>query len=72
MIPIETAPKDGREILLLIDNKWVIGDWYTNPYDVNNQYWSASMAPYHGCGCCADDVPQNKVTHWLPLPEVLK
>lgn len=68
MKPIETAPKDGTEILLLINNGWEVGYWYQSEYDVNSHYWDVSLSSYHGCGCCADKPPQDKVTHWLPLP----
>ena len=56
--PIETAPKDGTEILVF-DGR---GIWL-----VDTEY---EMYPKHnGCGCCSSSV-DDVATHWMPLPEI--
>jgi len=54
--PIETAPKDGRPLLL--DHP----DWHTRVlrggWDAHEQAWRA-----HGFGC-----PATQPSHWHPLP----
>lgn len=63
-LPIETAPKDGTSILLLIEDSAIEGSWYAPSY--GEPYWAPVVLSSHGCGCCgyADDPP----THWRPLP----
>ncbi len=58
--PIETAPKDGTEILVFID-----GNIFQAHQDEQLD-WCMPFAKAHGCGCCGwnDDKP----THWMPLP----
>ncbi len=59
--PIETAPKDGTDILVYNDD----GHVYEARYDYDK--WRFATADQHGCGCCAgyDDAP----THWMPIPD---
>lgn len=61
--PIDTAPKDGTRILLLIDGMAIEG---TLPIG-SSKYLDLAITSQHGCGCCAtnDDWP----THWMPLPQ---
>jgi len=63
---IDTAPKDGSYILLLIDDKAIEGWWYAGGYP--NGSWKVISLHSHGCGCCSseDDPP----THWMALPEM--
>lgn len=55
--PIETAPKDGTEILVF-DGKqiWLVGTEH-EMYPKDN-----------GCGCCSSSV-HYEATHWQPLPK---
>ena len=68
--PIETAPVDGTEILLLIDGKVIEGHWLEieDPHYGSFGSWELVVLPFHGCGCCASDDPPEP-THWMPLPE---
>lgn len=58
--PIETAPKDGDEILAWNPYGAVVASWQKWPNTAGG-YWST------GCGCENDRAV--KVTHWMPLPE---
>jgi hypothetical protein len=70
--PIETAPRDGSNIILLIHGEAIQG--YFDKKDLNyyspKDEWEVVVLPTHGCGCCGceNDLP----THWMPLPEVPK
>ena len=58
--PITTAPKDGRQILLLVRGVVVQASWgYSQDGDYNNPTWEATHA---GAIWRAD------ATHWRPLP----
>lgn len=64
-LPIETAPKDGSSVLLLISGEAIQGRWVT--YKNIPGEWRVVSLSSHGCGCCsADDEPP---THWAHLPE---
>lgn len=63
-LPIETAPKDGTSILLLIDDTAIEGSWYTPQY--GKPGWHPEALSSHGCGCCS--TPDGPATHWSPLP----
>lgn len=65
--PIETAPKDGNEIIAAdVRTGWVgcvqwgrtqyHGDGWLDGYDFGNQSSYSSK-------------PQTGITHWMPLPE---
>lgn len=54
--PIETAPKDGTEILLFVDPKPQVGAWHPKAKDWIDQSWEYF---FQGPG----------PTHWMPLPE---
>lgn len=58
---IDTAPRDGTHILLLMEDRIIEG--YRDPDD---ESWDCVVLSMHGCGCCgsANDEP----THWMPLP----
>ena len=70
-MPIETAPKDGTEILLLFTHDGAIqGSWFVGKRPngtVYAQRWNVIALPSHGCGCCSSD--DDNPTHWMPLPE---
>jgi hypothetical protein len=73
---IETAPKDGAHVLLLIpdyeyggysihDKKPInvaIEGWW----DIDIEEWRVAILPSHGCGCCAGS--NDNPTHWMPIP----
>jgi hypothetical protein len=53
--PIETAPMDGRTVLV-----------WASPYDDLPGF--QTTARYHpDAGWCVDEL--RKATHWMPLPE---
>lgn len=64
--PIETAPKDGSDILILTseyEKRKVTSAYYESEDDT----WVPVKLSVHGCGCCRGDYP--KPSHWMPLPE---
>lgn len=58
--PIETAPKDGTEILLFVD-AYVTGD---TPQQVVGRWFRSGWQESY-----ADEYAVCEVTHWMPLPE---
>ncbi len=56
--PIETAPKDGTQILGFADGRMAVVQWWED-----FRYWSLVV-----CGAYADD-GEWWPTHWQPLPE---
>lgn len=66
--PIETAPKDGRMLLLWIgDEKPIVGHWHQDDRHPQMTGWDPAEYGHEGCGCCADHMPVP--TLWMPLPE---
>lgn len=63
--PIETAPKDGSYILLLIDDTAIEGNWYVD-FGYPKGKWSVAQLSSHGCGCCGSE--DSPPTHWMPRP----
>ena len=64
--PIETAPKDGTHIILLVENKAIEG-WYEYDNWYKDYKWNVVKLPIHGCDCCSHD--NDDPTGWTPLPE---
>ena len=64
--PIETAPKDGTRIILLMGNLGVqVGRWETQKYNKKPvPYWTCDIEALLGIGSMRDNQP----THWRPLP----
>lgn len=64
--PIETAPKDGTE-LILFDEMVCIGSWRNdwNFQDEPKQWFDNTFDDY-SCGYGSTPL---KPTHWMPLPE---
>ncbi|WP_217597152.1 DUF551 domain-containing protein [Cohnella sp. GbtcB17] len=60
-MPIESAPKDGSDILVLNND----GHVYEAAYE--REEWRFAFADQHGCGCCGGDAEYP--THWIPLPQ---
>lgn len=69
--PIETAPKDGAEILLFEQTVsgpfYRVGYWEESGQNVHNgneeEGWSLADEGYTGC---------IEPTHWMPLPDPSK
>jgi hypothetical protein len=61
---IETAPKDGR-VILLFEN--------IDAGCINTGYWSGgNNGEWQSNGCIDDYLTFENPTHWLPLPELPK
>lgn len=54
--PIETAPKDGTEVLLNCDGYFQIGSWCYDESEPARTVWACGSFMFHG------------PTHWMPLP----
>lgn len=64
--PIETAPKDGTDILVKSEEGVYQARWLK--FDLERLcYFEALRLSEHGCGCCGDD--SAKPTHWMPIPK---
>jgi hypothetical protein len=64
--PIETAPKDGTEVLLYCPEQGVArGRWNDCRYASNPRpYWTNDAERLFGVSRTRSDQP----THWMPLP----
>ena len=66
--PIETAPKDGRDLLLWETGSYVpfVGAWR----DGRRPGWRCDTEHYDtdGNACVISKLWQEGVTHWMPLP----
>lgn len=77
--PIESAPKDGRHVLLADFTLGATGfGWYNGinvPWMAVAHYWSnpGEEGFYLSSGASAecDDAPLTWATHWMRLPEPL-
>ena len=58
--PIETAPRDGTHILVLMEDAVIEAWWH------GSGEWNAVIVSSHGCGCCSRE--NDEPTHWMPLP----
>jgi hypothetical protein len=67
--PIETAPKDGTDILLYVQEEITSGSWSERKsFDGRDiSCWVYAELDEHGCGCCSDK--GEPPTHWMPLPD---
>jgi len=63
--PIETSPKDGTPILLLISGKAIQGHWMVDRWNPDGK-WEVVWMDVHGCGCCSSD--NEPPTRWMKLP----
>jgi hypothetical protein len=63
---IESAPKDGTKILLLVGDVAIGGGWVVNGCKPDRSGWEVVTLGSHGCGCCGGGF--EKPTHWMPLP----
>ena len=55
--PIETAPKDGTEVLLNCDGYFQIGSWCYDESEPARTVWACGSFMLHG------------PTHWMPIPK---
>lgn len=66
--PIETAPKDGRDLLLWESGSSVpvVASWR----DGRRAGWHATTEHYNtdGDACVIDTLWQDGITHWMPIP----
>jgi hypothetical protein len=63
--PIETAPKDGTEILLG-NSTWVdLGYWAVNLNGEGGEGWTCEVVQSWGM----EEYAYCKPTHWQPAPE---
>lgn len=68
---IDSAPKNGSRVLLLVPNrgnlpKIIGGRWDTNKYTKRPRpYWTNDLESLNGVGHTRSIQP----THWMPLPE---
>lgn len=66
--PIETAPKDGTEIDILLNGKSRLTDIYWGEWQGNDkqqEYWLDDL----GNPVVGDWDNLNKITHWMPIPK---
>jgi hypothetical protein len=65
-LPIESAPKDGSRIILLMGGyKPIFGYWCEQKYNSKPKpYWSCDQEHIMGVGWCR----ANQPTHWMPEP----
>ena len=58
--PIETAPKDGTQILIWDGNVRIVAEWGDVPGDLRMGWWATNKSYL--------DSPYEP-THWAPIPE---
>lgn len=66
--PIESAPRDGTKILLLMAGVAIEGAYIK--YQEQVKFWEIAVLPSHGCGCCQEENPAP--THWAPLSKPIR
>lgn len=64
--PIETAPKDGTDILLYFGAwGWIRGNWDSQLHHGKPKpYWTNDRLRYLG----VTETRANQPTHWMPIP----
>ena len=65
--PIETAPKDGGDLLLFCPARGAVrGSWNACKYDSKPRpYWTHDRERLYG----VKDTRADQPTHWMPLPK---
>lgn len=72
--PIETAPKDGKKVLI-VANGVIYAAWWNSEFE--NQ-WDEETSEYRYVGAWTDDAVESfgyetvasyEPTHWMPLPD---
>ena len=64
--PISSAPRDGTDILIAIENDGVYFGWNY----IDGDIWTYSDINYPGDTIC--EVPETKVLGWMPIPTLPK
>lgn len=65
--PIETAPKDGTQILLRVDSVVHQGEWQ-GPSD--GAIYARTKSTFNWFSVsCGSSLYDAAVTHWMPLPQ---
>lgn len=78
--PIETAPKDGRKLLLAAGKEIIIGDWMPDKRKEWKEMRTGTETEetiirrleevdYSGWHISGTDYSLFPATHWMPLPE---
>jgi hypothetical protein len=73
--PIETAPKDGRDILLSnneerhYEDRWVVAGSYEKRRYKNSRGGKLTKSGFYNQFLDNDDDGPIYPTHWMPLPE---
>ena len=63
--PIETAPKDGTNIILFGEGKVTVGGWVS----AEDQGAEPGEEYLIAAGWWSIDLADNNPTHWMPLPD---
>lgn len=63
---IDSAPKDGTEVLLHENGTGMFVGFYVDGGSPKYSHWKAVWLEMHGCGCCVGGFPRPE--HWMPLP----
>lgn len=66
--PIETAPKDGTEIIGWNGKSVTCYSWTESEDDNDHSGWCVSGYSYGGILYDLHNVPDVDPTHWMPLP----
>lgn len=72
-LPISIAPKDGSDVILLIDGVTISDRWVTSNgknyqgIEWESADWKRDQLDSEGCGCCGGT--DSEPTHWMPLLE---
>lgn len=71
--PIETAPKDGTEILVVLDGRVWLCSYVREHTEESDDAFMPKGTVYGGGWYIGNDgfIPsgQEGMTHWMPLPE---
>jgi len=67
--PIETAPKDGTQIILAeLDGGGEVKHIDVGCWDLIDEGWESDIRPYHGWTSNSWPFNDEGPNHWIPLP----